>query len=515
MQIMIAKIIDRLGDWNPQLFRELKSRLSGTPLTAAVLFSILFQLFLWCNIVLLENASKASVVNVFNFLNWLLPSLLILGATYTIVGDLHREHRQGTLDFIRLTPQSARSLFLGKILGVPSLMYAIVLSIVPLHFILGLVAGANPLLMLAWYLTIGSIGYLFATITILYALAGGKYAILLTLLFSLPLSTTIAIYNIRLNTAIDNSSGGTDRFLSWFGIPIFNNFFALSGFVSGTLLLISYWLWITIDRKYINPVSTAFKKEDSYWMNIQFQLWLLGFALPLAIENNESSDNGNFYLLVGFYSISAVWIFCTVPLILPTRHSVREWSNDLDNLVTGKHRSAWKSAIIRDLIWHDRSPILVAMAINLAISAVVWGLCSSIFITDRELAIKCLCGILIASILTLIQTVIITFVSLRSKVKNIGAIPLIILMSWIPLASGFLATIDPSSRDIGLGLMLFSPFAWMGVTQVSIFNIGLIALGQIGILAGFTKLLANKVAKLTNSNKTSLDRQNQLAIGRS
>jgi hypothetical protein len=509
---MLDKTIDRLGDWNPQLFRELKSHLNGIPLTASAIFSILFQLLLLCNIALFSNGSKSSIVDAFNFLSWSLPSLLILGSTYAIVADLHREDRQGTLDFIRLTPQSARSLFLGKILGVPSLIYAIVLSIVPLHLILGLLADANPILMLVWYLTMGSIGYLFASVTILYALAGGKYAILLTLLFSLPLSTTISIYNIRLDATIHNSSWSPDRFLLWFGIPIFNNFFALSGFVSGTLLLISYWLWITIDRKYINPVSTAFKKEDSYWMNIQFQLWLLGFAVPLAIGTNELPHNENFYLLAIFYSASTVGTFLTVPLILPAWQSTREWSRSRCHLVSGEHPQLWRSDIVRDLIWHDRSPILVAMAINLAIAAVIWGLCFGIFVADRQLVFKCLCVILMTGILTLIQTVIITSISLRLRVKNLGVIPLIILMSWLPLFSGILATINPASKNIGLGLMLFSPFSWVGVAQLSLFNIGLIALAQIGILAGSTKLLASKIVKLGNLDDRRLDRQQPLLI---
>uniref|UniRef100_A0ACD5H1H9 Uncharacterized protein n=1 Tax=Desertifilum tharense IPPAS B-1220 TaxID=1781255 RepID=A0ACD5H1H9_9CYAN len=38
---------------------------------------------------------------------------------YWLIDDLGKEERRGTLNFIRLSPQSAQSIFLGKLLGVP------------------------------------------------------------------------------------------------------------------------------------------------------------------------------------------------------------------------------------------------------------------------------------------------------------------------------------------------------------------------------------------------------------
>jgi hypothetical protein len=501
---MLDQTIDRLGDWNPQLFRELKSRGNGTQLTATFAISLLFQLIL---IGILASSSanfQDRATSCFYILNWSMPTVLVLGGAYAILADLNQEEKEGTLNFIRLSPQSARQIFLGKIIGVPSLIYLGISLMMPLHIISGIFAGANLLAILSWYATIGTLCYFCNSLTIIAALNHVKYAILWTLALFIPLTASLVFYSFNLAT---NRSLPSSNALTWYWLPIFTNFFVLSLFIISILLVVSYWLWVTIDRKYINPVSTVFKKSDSYWMNIQFQLWLLGFALPAAIGTNESSHDDNFYILTVFYSISTTWVFLTIPLILTARQSVSEWSRARRNLVTSEHHAAWRSTIIGDLIWHDRSPILGAMAINIAISNVVWGLYFCIFITDRHLIFKCLCGMLIAGILMLIQTVIISFISLRSRIKMQGVIPLIILMSWLPLLSGILVTINQNGKGIGLGLFLFSPFSWMAATQLPILKIGLIVLTQLGILAGSTKLLARKIIKLGNGRDRSIARQ--------
>ena len=62
---------------------------------------------------------------------------------YSLISDLNRERKSGTFDFIKLSPQSGRSIFIGKLIGVPSLVYLAILSFVPLHLGLALFSGAS------------------------------------------------------------------------------------------------------------------------------------------------------------------------------------------------------------------------------------------------------------------------------------------------------------------------------------------------------------------------------------
>jgi hypothetical protein len=506
-------MLDKIGNWNPQLLRELNSRLTGNTLIAAVAIPILVQVIGVSFFVAADTPFISKVDSSFHFLNWLLPILAIIGGTYAICSDLNTEENRGTLNFIRLTPQSARNIFIGKILGVPSLVFLSVLLTIPLHFTLGMYTGIGLPQMLGWYLTIGSFVYLCLSLIIFYTLYSTKYVILLTLLFALPVNTLVSTYNYFIDLIITaQSSRSIDSIgFAWFYLPIGNNILLFDLFLIGTLLLISHWLWIAIERKYINFTSTAVKKEDSYWMNIQLQICLLGFALPIVTKissglNPELFDIWErFNILAIFYSISLVFGYLTIPLILPNRASIQDWIRDLQPSITLKAGWKWQQDLIPDLVWHDRSPILLAMLINSLIPALIWGLCFVVF--NKELLNKSIVGIVITCTLTLIHTAIINLIYLRSTAKATGVIPMISLISFLPLCLGFMAVLSPEWKTFGLVTFLFSPYGWMSVTQLSLVELGMVFIGQMALLAGLNRLIQGKLYRLGRSGLQTIDRQ--------
>jgi hypothetical protein len=507
---MLNKYIDRIGEWNPQLFRELKSRLTGNAAIAVVAISVILQAIVFGLCTIGKTSLNTKILVNFTVLIWLIPMGLILGSVYTLITDLHQEEKRGTLNFIRLTPQSARSILVGKMLGVPSLIYLGILATIPLHLTVAILAGIDLKLMSVWYCTLGATVYLCSSLAILYSLYGGKYPIVFTLLFALPVNTIVGLYNYYLNAVATNQWWRIESSFHWYWLPIVNNFYVGNALIIVTILVISYWLWVTIDREYINSTSTAFKKEHSYWINIQFQFWLLGFALPIV--NYETIDNSsqNFYILATFYSIGTIGVYCLIPQILPSKLSMQEWSRYRRDRVTHKDRQWWQQELVRDLIWYDASPIGLAMVINVAISAIVWGTCFGIFVSDPVWLLKSLCGIIIVSVLTLIHAGIINLIFLRSPAKTRGVMPLIILISGLPLFLGFIATITLNHSSSGLCLFLFSPFAWMGVTQLALPSIGAVLMGQLGILAGITKLMQRRLQQLGRSDTQALSQQKSL-----
>jgi hypothetical protein len=506
-------MLDKIGNWNPQLLRELNSRCTGNNLIAAIVIPILVQAIGVSFFVAADSPFTSKVDSYFQFLNWLLPILSILGGMYTICADLNTEENRGTLNFIRLTPQSARNIFLGKILGVPSLIYLSVLLTIPLHVALGIFKGIGLLQLLGWYVTIGSFTYLCLSLIILYSLYSTKYVILLTLLFALPVNTLVGTYNyfIDLMNTSQSSIDIDPLVFSWFYLPIGNNILLFDLFLIGTSLFISHWIWVTIDRKYINPTSTAVKKADSYWMNIQLQIWLLGFALPIVTKisgglNRESFDTWErFNILAIFYSISLVFVYFLIPIILPNRWSTQDWIRDRQPSITTKSGWKWQQDLVPDLLWHDRSPILLAMLINSLIPALIWGLCFVIF--NHELLSKSMAGIAITCLLALIHTAIINLIFLRSTAKATGVIPTISLISFLPLWIGFMAILTPSWKTFGLMTCLFSPYGWMSVTQLSLVDLGIVFSSQIVLLAGLNRLMQGKLDRLGRDNLPTLDRQ--------
>ena len=163
---MLPNLLLSFSDWNPQFFREVKGRLKNRNLTLTVLSSFLLQFALlfyfwaalpapkvtpssryctgkaiytyWHDCVL--DAQGNVLVNwqiwwtdLFQALTWILPFILLIAGVYLLISDLAKEEQRGTLNFIRLSPQASQTILLGKLLGVPLLVYLGVLLAVPLH----------------------------------------------------------------------------------------------------------------------------------------------------------------------------------------------------------------------------------------------------------------------------------------------------------------------------------------------------------------------------------------------
>ncbi|WP_309741438.1 hypothetical protein [Chamaesiphon sp. OTE_20_metabat_361] len=175
--MLLERIFDLIGDWNPQLRRELKSRLTLPNLAIATFVSLLAQILtvvLPAPRVLEFNnhywyISRSWWLHVCELLNLEIWLALAIGGIYFIAKDFDREIRTGTLDLVDLSPVKPWEIVLGKLLGVPVLIYWIVLLALPLHTI-ALVQMAVPHawiwnalgLMLIGLLYLGAI---FATLT--------------------------------------------------------------------------------------------------------------------------------------------------------------------------------------------------------------------------------------------------------------------------------------------------------------------------------------------------------------
>src|SRR4028118_905666 len=203
---MALNLVNQVGEWNPQLFREIKGRLKPRNILIAVAVSLLGQL-----LVLMSFSSQLPVANDKNVIhnryctdtsqefsaacipdqfggfaiNWQLwwqdvfiwlsiigiLALLVVG-TYMLISDLSKEEQRGTLNFLRLTPQSTESILIGKMLGVPILLYLVGFLALPLHLAAGL-SGQMPFgMILGFYTVLGASCLFFYSVALLFGLVG-------------------------------------------------------------------------------------------------------------------------------------------------------------------------------------------------------------------------------------------------------------------------------------------------------------------------------------------------------
>ncbi|MBD2036442.1 hypothetical protein H6F76_15625 [Leptolyngbya sp. FACHB-321] len=184
---MLTHWLTQLSDRNPQLLREIKGRVTRRHVLVTLALSLVTQLLIvgyhWRRLGAASAETSASPMmwrlwwfDIFNTTTWLALLLLLFLGSYLLVGDIAKEERRGTLAFVRLSPESAQSILLGKLLGVPILLYAAIALAVPLHFWAAVNAGLSLLTIANVYAlaaTSCSFVYTFATF---HALGWGAQA---------------------------------------------------------------------------------------------------------------------------------------------------------------------------------------------------------------------------------------------------------------------------------------------------------------------------------------------------
>ncbi|MDB9373532.1 hypothetical protein [Nodularia sphaerocarpa] len=355
----------KLGELNPQLFREIKGRLKKFNVLLVAFISFVFQL------VFFVFALDGELQLIYNWLSVMAIIAILICGTYALINDLATEERRNTLNFIRLSPQSSQSILFGKMLGVPILGNIFILLAIPFHVWLGVNAKLPLNQILFFYVILFAASIFYYSSALLFSLVGSwlgrSQAWLgsgfLTLFFILTqkdlhgdVAEIPAVFRlINPQYFIPDS---TSRFmfadLHWFGLPLGKSFTITAGF---SLLVYSigiYFIWQSIERCYHAPNVTMLSKKQSYLLTTSFTAITLGCFNTLDAEALFILIFLNFGLF--FYLIAA---------LTPNRQTLQDWAR-YQHIYSVKHPG--KHKLVKDLIWGEKSPALLAIAINALIA---------------------------------------------------------------------------------------------------------------------------------------------------
>ncbi len=130
--------------------------------------------------------------------------ILFAGGVYLLIEDLSQEQQRQTTQLIRLSPRSGCNILLGKLLGVPILIYEIVVLLIPVTLITGIRAGVAPSALLSFFLILIAVWILVASAAILYCLCGGAQAWLASSLLFFLINGLMAIMFLSGSTPISD-----------------------------------------------------------------------------------------------------------------------------------------------------------------------------------------------------------------------------------------------------------------------------------------------------------------------
>ncbi|MBP0018184.1 MAG: hypothetical protein J7647_11635 [Cyanobacteria bacterium SBLK] len=512
---MIDTLLDRVGNWNPQLLRELKGRLTPKNMVIAAGVSAVGQIFLYllfnsrliaANHALggrhrfctgsqagrhyyerlpkcIPNGTQGSEINLSLWSLDFFTTLSIIGiiglfvvGIYLLIDDLAREEKRGTLNFIRLSPQNSKNILLGKLLGVPILVYLGVLLLIPLHFGLGVAAHIPPHLIFAFYGIVALSCFFFYSAALLFALTctglGGLQAWLGSgLVFGFLLI-------VALNTLENHIPFGISSFdwlaifypgyllpylvahtpndlglveylnvndlgnLTWFKREIWSNSTTAFAFTLVNYGLGIFLLWNGLDRRFHNRSISSLSKGQSYWLSSSIIFVLIGFAIQNNRNYGDYADNlfDNFLMVL----ILQLFLFCgLIAALTPHRKTLQTWSRY-------RHQTT-KQNLLWDLMWGEKSPATLAIALNL-ISVSTIFLTAIALVPLENYRLHLIIGLVVSDGVILLYASLVQWLLLQKTKQRVAfAIATItILLVLLPVAVSVLRIPFSSSNNLSI-----------------------------------------------------------------
>jgi hypothetical protein len=537
---MLLNFVDRLGEYNPQLFRELKGRLKPRNIAIALGISVTFQLVIYYYFQRLlpgqkgdrydwnysdyctaEDGGYSKAQCIKDLLgNWLIDwqswwldlfismsaigiILLLVFGTHMLIDDLSKEDSRGTLNFIRLSPQNASNILIGKILGVPILLYLAAIVILPFHLSAGLAAGIPFNLILGFYLVISASCIFFFSAALLLGLinfglgefshiglAGFKpwlgsglvlgFLSLMTVVFSnssillrncidwitlfypgvtlsyLAKATYLPVSHYRNSNRIDE--------LLFYGQSLWENPWTGMSLIVLNYGLATYWIWKALPRHFENPNSTLLSKTQSYWLTGCFIAIATGFTLQEKYNLYNSFGILQFFIFIFF--------LCSIAALTHHRQTLQDWAR-YRHQNEGRYQNLWK-----DLVVGEKSPATVAIALNLGIviAYMLPALLIFSFPPETTETVPILLGLLLCiSTLLIYAAITQLMLMMKTKMRTIWATATIASLLIFPLGLAALFGISPEQNP---WLFLFSFIPATATNSIAASHVSIALMGQ-------------------------------------
>jgi hypothetical protein len=519
---MIPNLLLPLIDWNPQFFREVKGRFKPKNIGIAIAGSLAAQtallLFMWMALpslvkdnshryclssgsyyerLCILDPSGNLIINwqlwwfdLFAILSWTLPFLLLVGGVYQLIADLAKEERRGTLNFLRLSPQTSQSILIGKLLGVPLVLWLAAIVAVPLHLWSASTAGISaPAVFSIYCVTLMACGF-FYTGAVLYALMGKAQAWFGSGVAWFSYSILLSIWQVNHSSESTLYPGPRQ----WYLLPINQNLLWSVLFAGMIFGLGSLAFWQAINRRFRNPNLTLISKRQSYFMTLGFGLFLLGLVIRIP-EGDELFQP--IPELIGLTIVNTVWFLALMAALTPQRQTLLDWAR-YRQARSFQHQS-WQRSLLRDLIGGEKSPALVAIALNLLISITVltpwiisWG--------NVKYKFLAFLGLLFSSLFLLICAMLMQSTMMIKSQKRIISLTILLGIPVVILPL-FLSILRPGLNSSQTLPWFFSAFALPGLETASI---QAIAFGLLAHIAALTILMAHSTHQLRQAGKSEL-----------
>jgi hypothetical protein len=283
--------------------------------------------------------------------------------------------------------------------------------------------------------------------------------------------------------------------LQWYYLPIGASVASLVGFTLLNYGLWTYWIWQALRRCFRNPNGTILSKRQSYFLVTCFEVMLLGFV----VQGQEAYALSN--SLAGVILFNLLLLFSLIAILSPHRQALIDWAR-YRREGGSQGKGFWNRALVQDLIWGEKSPAVVAMAINLAIATTLvlpWILLLSAESLDKT---KTLFGVaFFVSLMLIYATIAQLMLLIKTKKRSPRAAGTVGAAIFLPpLILGVLGINSYENPTP----WLFSTFPWVGIEQAATTTIFLALLSEWGVLVLLNLQLTRQLRRAGESASKAL-----------
>jgi hypothetical protein len=469
--------------------------------------------------------------DVFNWLTIIACFGLLVAGTYLLISDLSTEQRRDTLNFIRLSPQSPKSILWGKIIGVPILLYVAVLVTLPLHLWSGLNAQLPLIQIFGFHAVVIAASFLYFSAALLFGLVGswlgnfqawlGSGTLLGYLIFSQQKIATnfsadspISIFGLINPYFLIPSPEIDSQFLiniprftnfRWFILPVGNNFgltvcFALLVYFGG-----AYFIWESLQRCFQVSTTTMLSKKQSYLLTACFTFITLGCANWQKIVFTQSAASYEIPQNIALLMVLDFGLFLyLIAAVSPGRQTLQDWARY-------RHisyiKNSTRGSLIYDLIWGEKSPGILAIAINAAIA--ITGLSFFVLVSQTSVnnKINALIALAFAGILAVIYAALTQLILfMKTEQRLLWAAGVLLAVIILPPIILMLFFGDPSNHTFVWLFSVIAPLLALYPTgdYKTSFAPFLAILGHFAILGFLVSQLTRKLKKAGESATKAL-----------
>jgi hypothetical protein len=284
----------------------------------------------------------------------------------------------------------------------------------------------------------------------------------------------------------------------WFALPLGNIWVIMIGFSVFLHFLGSYFIWQSLQRCFSDRNATMLSKQQSYLLTIAFTIITIGSANWDRVLSSTNPNYSSPIENIGYSIFLNFFLFLyLIAALTPHRHTLQDWARYRHMA----YQQGSKRTLIQDLIWGEKSPGVVAIAINAIIAITGLSLLSLISLSSIDDKFSTLIALIFAGSLAIIYAALTQLLLLMKNGQRLfwtnGILGGVIILPVFTLAILFSY---PEKHALLWLLSVAAPLiALHPPSGLSLITVLLAIMGHAGILGLFLFQMTRQLKKLGES----------------